>query len=76
MEDPRSLSGPFAGRLIGRLKEAGIFDDPSWRALPDLTLAIRFAWLSEWLRKNDAPMLRLEADYMALLLNHKTTLLF
>jgi homoserine kinase type II len=75
MEAPESLSGPFAGRLIRRLKKAAIFDDASWRVLPDLMLAIRFAWLSEWLRKNDRPMLDLEADYMTLLLNYRATLI-
>ncbi|BBO77311.1 hypothetical protein DSCW_47280 [Desulfosarcina widdelii] len=34
-----------------------------------LMLAIRFAWLSEWMRKNDRPMIQLEADYMSLLLD-------
>ncbi len=68
MEDPRSLSGPFAGRLVDMLKSAGRFADASWRALPDMMLAIRFAWLSEWMRKNDRTMVQMEADYMALLI--------
>lgn len=71
MENPKSLAGPFVHRLISRLKKVGIFSDDSWNALPDLVLAIRFAWLSEWMRKNDRPMIRLEADYMALLLQHR-----
>ena len=75
MEDPRGLTGPFADRLIHRLRKANIFSDASWNALPDLMLAIRFAWLSEWLRKNDRPMIRLEADYMTLLLRHRSTLI-
>jgi homoserine kinase type II len=75
MEDPQSLDGPFAGQLIQRLRKAGIFSDTSWQALPDLMLAIRFAWLSEWLRKNDRPMIRLEADYMALLLDIRSFLI-
>ena len=32
--------------------------------LPELTLAVRFGWLSEWLRKRDAVMVELELDYM------------
>lgn len=70
VEDPQSLSGPFVQRLIDRLKRAGLFSEKSWAALPDLMLAIRFAWLSEWLRKKDRDMIQLEADYMALLLSH------
>ncbi|MGA6926262.1 MAG: aminoglycoside phosphotransferase family protein [Desulfosarcina sp.] len=74
MEDPRSLAGPFANRLIARLKGSGIYADASWNALPDLMLAIRFAWLGEWLRKDDRPMTRLEADYMSLLLDNRREL--
>lgn len=69
IEDPKSLFGPFVHRLVNRLKRSGIFSKSSWRALPDMLVAIRFAWLSEWLRKNDRQMVRLEADYMALLLD-------
>jgi homoserine kinase type II len=68
MEDPHSISGSFVEQLAGKLKRSGTFAEFSWRTLPDLILAIRFAWLSEWLRKNDRPMIRMEADYMALLL--------
>lgn len=64
IEDPRSLEGPFAARLTERLGQAGIYAQRSWQALPAMVLAIRFAWLSEWLRKNDAEMIRMEADYM------------
>ncbi len=74
IEDPQSLGGPFVHRLISRLRKSGVFSDESWDALPDLVLAVRFAWLSEWMRKNDQPMIRLEADYMTLLLEHRQDL--
>lgn len=74
MEDPQSLGGPFVHRLVSRLRRSTIFSDESWDALPNLMLAIRFAWLSEWMRKNDRSMIRLEADYMALLLEHRKDL--
>ena len=74
MEDPQSLGGPFVHRLIGRLRRSHIFSNESWDALPDLMLAVRFAWLSEWMRKKDRPMIRLEADYMALLWEHRKNL--
>lgn len=75
MEDPSSLAGPLAHRLIARLRRSGIFTDESWRALPDLMLAIRFAWLGEWMRKADRPMIRMEADYMTLLLENRSDLM-
>ena len=34
-------------------------------------LALRFAWLSEWLRKQDTEMLEMELDYMDILANHQ-----
>ena len=68
MEDPQHLLGPFVRRLIDRLKAARFLTHESWQALPDMMLAIRFAWLSEWMRKQDRPMIRMEADFMALLL--------
>ena len=74
MEDPQNLVGAFGQHLITRLRKSGIFFDESWKALPDLILAIRFAWLSEWLRKNDHAMIRLEHDYMALLMDHRQDL--
>jgi homoserine kinase type II len=74
MEDPQSLNGPFVHRLVSRLRRSNIFADESWKALPDLMLAIRFAWLSEWMRKDDQPMIRLEADYMALLMENRSDL--
>ncbi|MCB2144953.1 MAG: aminoglycoside phosphotransferase family protein [Deltaproteobacteria bacterium] len=74
MEDPKSLAGPFVSRLISRLRSSGPFSDESWDTLPDLMLALRFAWLSEWMRKKDQPMIRLEADYMSLLLDHRQDL--
>jgi homoserine kinase type II len=75
MEDPRSLNGPLVHRLVSRMKASGRFADESWEALPDLILAIRFAWLNEWMRKNDRSMIRLEADYMQLLLDSRLGLI-
>lgn len=71
IEDPGSLKEPFAERLIRQLEKAGIFAPASWRTLPDLMLAIRFAWLSEWLRNDDRAMIKMEAEYMTLLLEKR-----
>jgi homoserine kinase type II len=74
MEDPLSLNGRFVSRLISRLRISGIFSDESWDALPDLILAVRFAWLSEWMRKDDQPMIQMEADYMKILMSYGANL--
>ena len=74
MEDPRSLTGPFVRRLIGRLRQSAAYGEASWAALPELILAVRFGWLSEWLRTQDRSMIRMEADYMTLLVECRPTL--
>jgi homoserine kinase type II len=72
VENPQSLDGPFVHQVIRRMRTIRRILWPELGALPDMMLAIRFAWLSEWLRKDDLPMIRLEADYMALLLEHRS----
>lgn len=60
-------TGPLPLKGSGRILSVA-----GWQTLPDLTLAIRFAWLSEWLRKSDTEMVSLELTYIYLLMdNHK-----
>jgi homoserine kinase type II len=75
MEDPDSLSGGMALVFLEELKAAGFLSPESLCSLPDLTLALRFAWLSEWLRKGDAEMIGLELTYMHLLLDNREKIL-
>jgi len=42
------------------MKEAGIISKTSWKYLVEFIIAFRFAWLSEWLRRRDTEMIRLE----------------
>lgn len=67
IEQPEALTGPLVMALLGGLRASDWGRDDDWDALPELVLALRFAWLSEWLRKDDAAMIDLELDYMALL---------
>jgi homoserine kinase type II len=71
MEDPGGLSGGMATRFLATLKQAGFLGPESFDTLPDLTLALRFAWLSEWLRKRDREMIELEITYMYLLMDNR-----
>ena len=41
-----------------------------WQFFPDYVLALRFAWLSEWLRKKDDEMIDLEHAYMKIPVDH------
>jgi len=74
MEDPRSLSGALVGSLIARLRGGAGYSDPTWETLIDLVMAVRFAWLSDWLRRSDREMADLEAVFIAMLLERREAL--
>lgn len=71
MENPDGLCGGMATAFLDELKTACFLSPESLRTLPDLTLALRFAWLSEWLRKTDTEMIGLELTYMHLLMDNR-----
>ncbi|NNL42664.1 MAG: aminoglycoside phosphotransferase family protein [Desulfobacterales bacterium] len=71
MEDPQSLAGDLVTELIQSLRNANLFSDLSWQYLLEFIVALRFAWLSEWLRRSDTEMIELEQVYMRLLINNK-----
>ena len=62
------MTGALVSALLGRLASTERYAPESWRLLPELVLANRFGWLSEWLRKQDEEMVELELDYMHLLI--------
>jgi len=70
IEDPQGLAMPMVTTFLGRIKSASIISPAGWHYFPEYVLALRFAWLSEWLRKKDREMLELEAVYMGLLIQH------
>jgi homoserine kinase type II len=70
IEDPECLVGPVVLDFIRTLKRSGVYDEQSFERLPALVIAMRFAWVSEWLRKKDDEMLQLEFDYFDLLTKH------
>jgi homoserine kinase type II len=70
MEIPDALAGPLVTGFIHSLKAAQVLSGTSWQALAEMVIAIRFGWLSEWLRKRDEEMIELETVYMRLLVDH------
>ena len=70
IEDPECLVTGAVVDFIRTLKRSGAYDEKSFEHLPALVIAMRFAWVSEWLRKKDEEMLRLEFDYFDLLTKH------
>jgi homoserine kinase type II len=74
MENPNALLGDLVSAFVRRLKASKTFSEKSWRYLPEFVLALRFAWLAEWLRQRDADMIALELDYLKLLAANKNLL--
>ena len=71
MEDPESLFGGLIAEFIQCLRQAKLYSELSWQHLLEFMVALRFAWLSEWLRKSDKEMIELEQVYMRLLIENK-----
>jgi homoserine kinase type II len=73
MEHPQNLVGDFVFELVSGLRKTAGYSEASWVVFFDLVLALRFAWLSDWLRRADAEMIDLEAVYLGLLLANRGT---
>jgi homoserine kinase type II len=67
MENPQFLLGDLVMELTAWLRRDAGYAQRSWAAFFDLVLALRFAWLSDWLRRGDTEMIDLEAAYIGLL---------
>jgi homoserine kinase type II len=74
VEDPRSLTGELVKSFISDMKTAKIISKTSWKYLVEFIVALRFAWLAEWLRRRDTEMISLELDYMRVLIDNKNVL--
>ena len=74
MEDPRCLSGDLVRSLVSRLRAGAGYSEAGWESFFDLVLAVRFAWLSDWLRREDREMVDLEAVFIGLLLENREAL--
>ena len=74
MEDPEGLAGPMALSFIGELRASGRFNASGFAMLPEFVTALRFAWLSDWMRKKDGDMVEMETDYIRLLFDGRERL--
>lgn len=72
-EHPSALAGPFVHALVKTL-HAHAVPAAMIRLLPDMIMASRFGWISEWLRKRDVEMLEMELDYLDILLAERKRL--
>ncbi len=72
MENPDCLGGELVIDLIFSLNSTVYMESTSWNNIVSFIVAIRFAWLSEWLRRGDTEMIELETLYMKILIeNHE-----
>ena len=67
MENPEGLTGPLVHDFLLGLNKAEFLSPLSRQYLVEAVIALRFAWLSEWLRKGDREMVDLEIVYLKLL---------
>lgn len=70
IEHPEGLAMPMVTEFLACMRRSGIISEPGWKWFPEYILALRFAWLSEWLRKEDYEMLETEAAFMEILIQH------
>lgn len=70
IENPDGLTKPMVLTFIDQMKHNRLFNRIGWKYFTDYVLALRFAWLSEWLRKKDYEMLDMEAAYMKILVDN------
>jgi homoserine kinase type II len=74
IEDPEALAGELAYDFIAALKESGIISGISREFFFEFLIALRFAWLSEWLRHKDREMIGLETVYLNMLADNSDVL--
>lgn len=67
-EAPSARRGALVNAFTETIFQSNFFPKDQLPLLPIFTLALRFAWLSEWLRKKDEEMIEFELHYMQLLM--------
>ena len=70
MENPAALRMDFVSSFLRKLRKSGVFSDISWHHFHPLVVALRFAWLNDWLIFKDREMVELEVTYMNLLVEN------
>jgi homoserine kinase type II len=70
IENPNGLGMDMVMTFLAKLHQTEVISEMGWRFFPEYVLALRFAWLSEWLRKKDHEMIDLEHAFMRILVDH------
>lgn len=69
-EHPDWLVNGLVPQLVTTLHASRILTEEVLPWLVPFTCALRFAWLSEWLRRDDREMIEMELDYMEIFMRH------
>ena len=75
MENPKALLSELVLEFVDCLRSQDFLSDDDWEYVVDFILALRFAWLNEWIRKKDHVMVNLELTYMNVLIDNKSMIL-
>jgi homoserine kinase type II len=67
-EAPEARHGDFIAAFMDTLRKRHVYGKEQMALLPLFVIAIRFGWLSEWLRRKDVQMIEFELFYMGLLM--------
>ncbi|MBC2705815.1 phosphotransferase [Desulfobacula sp.] len=70
IENPEGLGMPMVMTFLREIRAKKLYSEIGWQFFPEYILALRFAWLSEWLRKEDKDMLEMEEAYMGILVDN------
>ena len=70
IENPNGLGMDMVMTFLAKLQQTDVISEMGWRFFPEYVLALRFAWLSEWLRKKDQEMIDLEYAFIRILVDH------
>jgi len=68
-EAPEAREAEFVSSFLRTLRQTGLLSLEDMALFPLFVLAVRFGWLSEWLRKKDDEMIDFELFYMRLLMD-------
>ncbi len=71
IESPGGLLSEVIFEFLRSLRKGKFLTSLSWDYLIEFILAVRFAWLNEWIKKKDREMIELELTYMNVLVEDK-----
>ena len=71
MDRPEALLRGLAVSLLSTVRDAGIVESVSWAWFLDYVLALRFAWMREWVFRSNDEMINLELAFMFLLIDNR-----